>query len=170
MKKNLQHSISKGEFKICPNRDNRDNRDERDNRDTPHTPQTPPLSPLLLFCFSALLLFCALPSSAQSYTVFSNDFEKWTDGMPDGWENISAFNDRVSPYTPAYSGSYACKYMMGIAQTSCRVAFESTESFPVYWGKKYVFSFTAKVLGCNSVKIPFNLQITYKYDVGKSDS
>jgi hypothetical protein len=91
--------------------------------------------------------FSILNSSAQPYTVYSCDFENWTDGKPDGWANRPDgtwnLNDGTpSPYTPAYSGNYACKITNG--SPGVPASFRTTDRFPIYWGKKYVLSFVAK--------------------------
>jgi len=120
---------------------------------------------LLLFC---ALLFCALPCAAQPKTLFECNFEKWTNGRPDGWnfcgditlpsgqENLIPTVSQVSGYT----GSYACKvegvsYLRnGASNTTIfhprllTMRFtDSTKYFPIYWGKKYVLTFTAKRIG-----------------------
>jgi len=46
----------------------------------------------------------------------------------------------VSQYTPAFSGSYSCKVEGGPAGAT----MIATETFPMYWGKKYILSFTVK--------------------------
>jgi hypothetical protein len=123
------------------------------------------------FFASILSFFIGLPCSAQQYTVFENHFENWTDGKPDGWSFLGSHPDQspnvqpqyiptVSQYTPAYTGSYACK----ITATPWVVNkptprhfpmrfFDAPDFFPIYWGKKYVLSFAAKLIKGTSFDI-----------------
>jgi len=91
-----------------------------------------------LFCFLHSA-FCFLPCSAQ-YSVFSCPFEEWTNDKPNGWK-ITPSNTVISKYTPAFTGSYSCKL-----EHINAVTMVTTETFPIYWGKKYVLYFAAKIL------------------------
>jgi len=96
---------------------------------------------LTIALFLLLFSFTFLPSSAQSYTVYECNFDNWTDGKPDGWTFSSPTPNflTVSQFTPAFSGSYSCK-----VEGRIDVNMSTTETFPIYWGKKYILSFTAK--------------------------
>jgi hypothetical protein len=72
--------------------------------------------------------------------VYGYAFDNWTDGKPNGWE--AQTSTQMVQYTPAYSGSYACKVVS--ATQGARIY--TTETFPVYWGKKYVLTFVAKLI------------------------
>jgi len=96
-----------------------------------------------LLCFILNSQFSILNCSAQSHTVYECNFDNWTDGKPDGW-SFPTFppNITISQYTPAFSGLYACKVEH---PTYPGVSMTSTETFPIYWGKKYILSFAAKM-------------------------
>jgi hypothetical protein len=82
---------------------------------------------LTLPFFLLLSPFSLSHCSAQSNIIFSNDFEDWTDGMPDGW-NILPYNVMVSQYTPPASGVYACKVENWYSGGT--ITITSTETFP----------------------------------------
>jgi len=117
-------------------------------------------TPLLAFCL-LLSAFCFLPHcTAQPYTVYNCGFENWTAGIPDGWGNPT-YSFKVTPYTPAYSGSYSCRIQINKNPGNQPGGlFTAFEKFPIYWGKKYVLSFTAKLLGVNSLKMPVRIATT----------
>jgi hypothetical protein len=94
---------------------------------------------LLILSFIIHCQFSIINSFAQAHTVYECNFDNWTDGKPDGWE-ITPAGVTVSQY-PAYSGLYACKL-----EHATSITIKTTETFPIYWGKKYVLSFTIKLL------------------------
>jgi len=102
-----------------------------------------PFKILLILSFIINCQLSILHCSAQAHTVYECNFENWTDGKPDGWEDERPPNNPTifSQYTPANSGSYACKL-----EHAASITIKTTETFPIYWGKKYVLSFTAKLL------------------------
>ena len=99
------------------------------------------LSLIIILNFQFSMLNC----SAQPYSVYSCSFANWTGGKPDGW-SFGNNNVTVSQYTPAYSGDYACKIEAPQAAT-----MTSKETFPMYWGKKYILTFAAKLIQGHSI-------------------
>ena len=86
--------------------------------------------------------------SAQEYTVVSCDFENWTNGKPNGCTITG--NSTVTQITPGYTGAHACQIQGIFAQ------IKITENFPMYWGKKYVLSFAAKLISGSRVTFVIN--------------
>ena len=95
----------------------------------------------LKFLLPSMVICFILNCSAQSYTVYQWDFENWTDEKPDSWEFSP--NVTVSKYTPSFSGSFSCKVEGSFYPNSETMI--STQTFPLYWGKKYQLSFTARM-------------------------
>ena len=106
-----------------------------------------PFQFILILCFILLSPFSLLLSSAQPYTVYECNFDNWTDGKPDGWSFADPGITTVSQYTPAFSGLYSCKVEGGRRTPfSYIVEMTGTETFPMYYEKKYVLSFTVKTI------------------------
>jgi len=122
----------------------------------------------LTFSFLFLLSpFSLLLSSAQPYTVYECNFDNWTGERPDGWSfqfPVNGTTLTVSQYTPPFSGLYSCK-VESITGTPAgwSTTMTCTESFPMYYDKKYTLSFTAKMIRGTT----FFVSITNSlYDIG----
>jgi len=116
-----------------------------------------------LTVFFLLSPFFLLPCLAQPYAVYSCGFENWTDGKPDGWELASINSAIISPYSPAYAGAFSCKIENKGTSPAATVRMKNLEMdnfFPIYWGKKYVLSFAAKMTNCKWVELQIHNKST----------
>ena len=101
-----------------------------------------PIKPrIMAFCL-LLFAFCFPPCSAQPKLIFSNDFEEWL-VEPVGWM-FTPFNLKISQYTPAASGNYACKVKNDYMGD--HITLKSTESFQINTTKAYLVSFAAQLI------------------------